>query len=297
MFTNIEVAAYVVAVLSCVCTLFVMATYWAFPEMRKKRFMKFIFYMTVCDFAVGVISFLGFPQSGTALCDIQGVVVLYFMLGSWFWTTARSYSIYVIVTTGKSVNDVYLHVVCWLLPLVLSLLPFSDATYGSGDGQWCEIVNKSSSPKNARVFWAYFSCFGWLFLCAFLMINWSIIARFRMWKQSAKVSRIIKGTYDRVAWYPVAIIVCWFLNYFCIVFASSNRLISTLSMIFGVSYGAIAAGIFFAKSDEARRRWYDTLFPYTPKVLRFRESVGAIPIDFEEELGIIAEPYNENDAF
>jgi hypothetical protein len=112
MFTNIEVAAYVVAVLSCVCTLFVMATYWAFPEMRKKRFMKFIFYMTVCDFAVGVISFLGFPQSGTALCDIQGVVVFLFMLGSWVLKTARSYSIFVIFKSGNYFYVFYFNC-CW----------------------------------------------------------------------------------------------------------------------------------------------------------------------------------------
>jgi hypothetical protein len=280
---SLQVAVFVVSVLAVVTSSFVLLTFATFSEMRKKRFMKFIFYISICDFCMGVISLFGFPPTGSALCWVQGCLAIYFSTCSWFWTTALSYVMYCIVLTGKStVPDFLLHSICWLLPALLACIPLINVSYGNLSGsnvQWCLLVDNSRSPKGAALIWSYVAYFGWLFACCGLMIYWSIRVRIKMCNRSDTLSVIVRSTYDKVAWYPVAMIAFWILNYICIEF-SSSALLSGLSMIFGVSYGTATAIIFLVKSEEAQRRWLDLIFTDT---LGFRPSSSIMPVDFEEE--------------
>jgi hypothetical protein len=281
--SGIQIAVFVAAALALVSTLFVIATFFTFAEMRRKRFMKFIFYMSCSDMLVAVMTLIGFPKGGTTGCYVQGVLVDYGVFCSWFWTVALSFVTYNVVITGRTIPDIYLHYVCWLLPLIIVLVPFSNATYGSGNGQWCLIVNDSKSPRNAAFLWSFLGFFGWLFGCTFLMIYWAILVRCKLWGQTDHISKVASATYDRVAWYPVAMIICWMLNFLVIEFAEDSSTLNSLSVISGVSYGTASALIFLVKSEEARRRWYDRVFIMAPRRFGFRESTGDIPIDFADD--------------
>jgi hypothetical protein len=94
---------------------------------------------------------------------------------------------------------------------------------------------------------------------------------------------VIRRTYDKVYLYPVAMIVCWTLNYWCDDLApSSGKNLNALSMVFGISNGVFAAIIFMVKSEEAQRRWMLFLFPV--KQSAFDEAVEpVIRLDFEED--------------
>jgi hypothetical protein len=276
----VEISVTAASCVACTSTLFVMATYFTFPQMRKKRFMKFIFFMSSCDFIVAVMGLLGFPSTGTLSCYIQGIFAVYFSLCSWLWTVALSYVTFCLVITGKSVGDVPIHIVCWLLPAAAALLPFANATYGAGDGQWCIIVNRHNSPASASLFWSYVSYFGWLFFSSALMIYWAIIVSKKLYLHSSALTAIVKATYQRVALYPLVMMLCWLLNYVCVEFAQSDGELAGLSVIFGVSYGTASSLIFIIKSDEARRRWYDLL---CKEEFGFESSTGDIPIDFEDD--------------
>jgi hypothetical protein len=281
---NLKLAVVIASVIACFTTFCVMLTYFTFKEMRKKRFMQFIFYISVCDFFMGVTSFFGFPRSGR-VCMAQGVLSIYFSSCSWFWTTALSFSMYRIVSMGRSFSDVYIHIICWTLPLFLAFIPLSNTTYGSPNDssrvQWCLIENDSHSPANASLAWSYAAYFGWLFLCSGLMIYWLIRVRILMRNRTDALSSIVRNTYDKVALYPYAMIGFWALNYICVEFRTFNsELLTGLSMIFGVSYGTASALIFLIKSEEAQRRWYDIIFA---DAFGYRPSTSVVPVDFEEE--------------
>ena len=59
------------------------------------------------------------------------------MLSSLFWNTALAFTIYLVVVKDYSENDKYVWVYMifgYLLPLVISILPWIDNDYGNGNG-------------------------------------------------------------------------------------------------------------------------------------------------------------------
>ena len=235
------------------------------------------------------------------LCWAQGISVIYFSTASWFWTTCLSYCMYSIIRSGHSqIKDVYLHVLCWGLPLLLSLLPLVDATYGtdSSGTQWCLITSNERSSYYTTEMWSYLAYFGWLILCIFLMSFWYLRVRRQIRGKSDALSTLVRTTYQRVSWYPVVMISCWSLNFVTIEFTAhvSNNL-AGLSMLCGVSYGTLTALVFFIKSEEARGRWYEFfasqewLWGY----LKLRPSTSSIPIDFADD--DFNHPFMLSDAF
>jgi hypothetical protein len=286
---EIQAVILVAGVVACVATASIIITCAVFPPVRRKRFMKFILYMSTCDFGMGIITLFGFPESGSNLCSAQGILCIYFSLCSWFWTTALSYVSYSYVMYGKCwISDAVLHVVCWSLPLVLVLLPFINAKYGSSSQdsvQWCLIVNDSRSPSYASLVWSYVSYFFWLFLCCGCMLFWAARVYWLLRTRRDTLSATVIKTYQRVAWYPVAMIGFWILNYICNDFRSDeNNLYAGISMLTGVSYGTATAVIFWLKSEECRTRWSDLLNSYRQKE---RPTMTAVPIDFEDDMDVI----------
>lgn len=277
-----ELTIIVLSVVSCMFSLTIMMTYFAFKDMRKKSFMKFIFYISLSDFFMNVTSAFGFPNTGTALCWIQAIGENYFALASWFWTTALSYSIFSIIKNGKRPFKMWhAHMICWTLPAILTALPLTTDTYGASDvdTQWCLIISRPSSAPWMTPFWSYAAFFAWLFLCIALMIYWTYIIYYRTHFQNVVMNDIVKKSYDKVSLYPVAMVLCWALNYCCITVLSNQDtpLLVFLSMIFGISYGIATAIIFMIKSEEAPRRWYDLFFSWG---IFHRPSENMIPIDF-----------------
>jgi hypothetical protein len=282
---GLQWAIFAASLLACISSAFVVLTYITFKPMRQKRFMKFIFYMSSCDLCIGIISLFGFPQSGSALCWAQGMLGIYFAVCSWLWTTALSYVTYCIVLSKPVLSDAWLHAICWLLPVVLALIPLVDTSYGaiSGESQWCLIVNNSRSPSYASTMWSVITYFFWLFICSVLMVYWGIVVYLKMRNREDSLSSVVVKTYNRVFLYPFAMIAFWIMNFISIDVPSNDvNLFSGLSMLFGVSYGTATAVIFLFKSEEARVRWWELANYYISGEL-YRPSTPLIPIDFAED--------------
>ena len=286
---GLRIAILIASVIACLAALYPIITFLTFSTMRKKRFMKFIFYISICDFFVGVASLFGFPSSGSGLCWAQGILAIYFSTASWFWTTCLSYCMYSIIQTGHSnISESYFHVLCWGLPLLLSLLPLVNASYGNSASslQWCLIVNDSRSSPYTSEMWSYLAYFMWLIICILLMFIWYLRVRRQIGGKSDALSLLVRTTYQRVSWYPVAMICCWSLNYVCIEF--TNRVgpdLAGVSMLCGVSYGTFTALVFFMKSQEASGRWYDYISSqeWIWGMIKLRPSTSSIPVDFADE--------------
>ena len=60
------------SVLSCCFSSYVILSYHTFKDLQVRVFTKYIYYISVADFFMGISS-LGFPAGGTVLCWIQGI--------------------------------------------------------------------------------------------------------------------------------------------------------------------------------------------------------------------------------
>lgn len=200
----------------------------------------------------------------------------YFAIASWFWTTVLSYSIFCVISKGRIWFKLWqARVLCWTLPLIITLLPLSTSNYGSGtpDAQWCLVVSRGNNPVDILIFWSYASFFFWLFLSIFLMTLWGWIIHFQ--HGGSVLSPLIKQTYRKVWLYPVAMTVCWLLNYFLVNVdpEQASTLLVGLSMLFGISYGIFTALIYILNNPEVVKRWEELLRtgkpPPPPSVGRF----------------------------
>ncbi len=287
---NLELAVILISVVSCMFSMFVMLTYFMFPEMRRKLFMKLIFHMSLADFGMNVVSAFGFPPNGSALCWIQGICQIYFAASSWLWTTVLSYSVYSIMRYERLyLSENYAHLLCWGLPLIMALVPISTSNYGAPDPdyQWCIWVSRAGTPNWTFAFWTYVSFFGWFFLCVFLMVVWTVLIFIRLVWQKTIMSDVVKKTYSKVWLYPIVMVVCWFLNYSILQFPQEDGPFATgVSMILGILNGVISAIIFLVKSEEARQRWHSYFF-VTPSLASLVEIASrpssTIVEDFAED--------------
>lgn len=257
--------------------------------MRKGNFLPIILYMSVADVGLNLASAIGFPPSESPLCWFQGLVQNYFALSGWFWTTILTYRVYCFVRYGRCrLKKRYMHIICWGLPLFLTLIPLTTTDYGNDapHAQTCVYVQRRGTEKWWVIFWAYISFFGWLFLCTALMIGWQVITYIKYHNTTMK--EVISRTYDKVYLYPIAMVSCWTLSFVCnalsLHLASLNpsNTLYQLNIVFAASDGILCALIFMVKSEEARRRWGAYFARVHTKRSTFDESVEpAIRPDFE----------------
>lgn len=260
--------------------------------MTKGNLMPIILYMSVSDFFMNAASALGFPRDGTFVCWLQGISVNYFALCSWLWTTLLAYRVYCTIRYSKvNITAQQMNCIGWGLPAILILLPMITFTgkYGASESnsQWCLLQTKENTPDWLIDFWTYITIFAWLFVCIICMLTWQVLIMYHF--RTSPVRAIVNRTYDKVYLYPVAMIVCWMLNFWCDAISThSGGTLDALSMFFGISNGLLAALIFMVKSEEARRRWSLYLFP--PARSRLEQLVEpTVRLDFEEEDGELEE--------
>lgn len=162
-----------------------------------------------------------------------------------------------------------MHAFAWGLPMFLALIPITTNNYGSSnyDTQWCVLTQRGNNWSWLTQFWSYVAFFGWLFVCIALMIAWQVMISYQF--RDSPMQAVVRRTYDKVYLYPVVMIVCWVLNYWCddVRNKDAGEFLNALSMLFGISNGVFSALIFMFKSEEARRRW--KLFFNPPKAANY----------------------------
>jgi len=187
-----------------------------------------------------------------------GIAQIYFAVCSWLWTLVLSYTIYCVISNGKIWFQLWhAQCLCWILPLILALLPMSTCAYSSGDPdlQWCLIVPLDNYPPIVAVLWAFASFFMWMFVCILLMVYWGLMIQWRYWGSIA--SPIVRRTYEKVWLYPVALSLCWLLNVACVFVPNNNQtpIFYGLSTICGLSNGILNTVIFMRYNGEILQRW------------------------------------------
>ena len=103
------------------------------------------------------------------------------------------------------------HAVCWGVPLVVSLLPFTTNMYGKfdDDDSWCFITNTSTSPSWGALFWVLCSFYIWLWLA--VIVNCVLIAKVirRLNTLNSVENDSVKFQIQKLFLYPFMAILCW----------------------------------------------------------------------------------------
>ena len=97
----------------------------------KRYYIRLIFYVQASDFLATLGYSIGIQHDGTFGCYFQAFMTNHFALSSVLWTLCIVYQLYIVVIYLKKIEDErILHIICWGMPFLISLLPLSTEKYG-----------------------------------------------------------------------------------------------------------------------------------------------------------------------
>ncbi len=253
-----------IASLSVASSLSVVLTLVLFREMRAKFFMQIVAFISISD-AIANFPYMMFyrPPTGNWFCTVEGLINFTFYPMSWLWTLSLVYHLYGVATEKSLPSKLgirFTHVFCWGIPIVLSLAGLSVTKYKHSEPigfEVCYVSNQTSAIYHAIAFYG-------LLLVVLLALG---ILTYKTWRlEQAQDAGSFHPSYailkDSVTLYPTAMVICWiphliafslykvtftsFANYEYLYFAVT---------ILKILHGTFTAGIFFYKSESARRLW------------------------------------------
>jgi len=186
-----------------------------FPDLRIKPVIRVALFINISNLLTACGSIVGEPLDRTIECYYEGIITNIFTLSSIFWCGIVSFMLYTIVVLSEPYKINYrTHLFCWLLPILLTFLPFINSTYGAPGDQdygWCFISSIKTTPKWSVLFWVWFSFYGWVWIIiVFIIILFTLTVQQikDMVLQKNKLPLIM--AYQKLEYYPVIIFICWF---------------------------------------------------------------------------------------
>lgn len=184
----------------------------------RKPYLQIILYIFISNSLTSIGSSVGFPRDGSALCWFQGITTNVFTLSSCLWTLLIPFVLMRILnakmrTTAVTVS-LYFHVLCWGIPIFVTLLPLLNMTYGSPPG-WCWIVDTNDTPAWAPRLWYWVSYYIWIWIS----ITGSIFANGVVFFKLQQVEAVTRSTFQPIfydlAIYNLIIALCWMVPAAC----------------------------------------------------------------------------------
>jgi hypothetical protein len=286
--SNIETAFIVSAIFSAFSASCVLATFLLFPIMRTRYFMDMIIAISICDLIAAAVSAFGFPDDSSPLCPIQSALNVYFFKASWCWSTMLAHQLYSIATKRKlGFSSNHRHLICWLVPLVTTLLPLTTNGYGRNDDSdpigWCYLKGNPVSLE------AWFSIsFALLMFCCVAVMMYYAFKTYSLYHSLGDNRRDLRATIEAISLYPVGMVICWVPNLILSLLINDPSISgSTIAIycdnIFSIlasQNGTMTALVFFMMSKESQFRWSQLLRCRTNTKIStsIDSSSGAVPI-------------------
>ena len=254
----------IMGALSTAGSFFIILTYFIFPRMRVKLFMKILVYIAASDFFANFAYMIPLrPNNPNPWCWIQSFFNLTCYPMSWLWTLTLVYLLYKLAKGETLPSDLrYYHVANWGIPLIQSLGILIFTSYGrvsdEADYEVCLFhVNVSAAVYHAIAYYGLF--FG--VVIAMLYLKWQI----RKLEQSND-TRSFNPTYFMAKMsldlYPTALLICWLphalLTVTIFLFTPIQNIYLILyfcSVQLKILHGFATSLIFWYKSRETRRLW------------------------------------------
>ena len=147
--------------ISLIFTFFTILSFLIFPNLNKKSYHKVVLYTTIGDFFMSIGGTLGLHKERDVSCYVQWFLTNYFPLASVFWTLVIIYELYkTIILTKPTKSFVYYHMICWSIPLVVTLLPLSTEHVGPFyEWDWCYL--QAGNNITLWSFWVIASFYFW----------------------------------------------------------------------------------------------------------------------------------------
>jgi hypothetical protein len=265
----VEVTFQVFSGIATFAALTVVLTAVAFPSMYKRLFMKIVVIISICDIIASTFSTIGFPSENSILCPMQAFFTIFGYKASWLWTTGLAFELYSVCIYGKFVPILYLHLGCWSIALLSTLLPLSTNGFGrqamDDSESWCFI---NGSPRSGAI-WAAVSFQVLLVMTSFvtLILTFRIYWRYRT-MNIAKDYPEVYVILDTMVLYPIGFFITWgpnlvfslLINFGAIDFSARDQYAFHVVTTLATQSGTVLAIIFFFKSKEARYRWLNVLY-------------------------------------
>jgi hypothetical protein len=250
---------------SAVASLTAVVMYLRFPHLRKKSYFTLQFYVAVSNVLTSIGSAIGVVETGTVACWFQGILTNVFTLSSIQWTTVMAFSLYSIVHYEKQVDVTPLvHAYCWLPPILATVLPLINSTYGNV-GNWCWVVDTSRTPPWGGMFWFWFSFYGWVWLGLFLMLGILTEMHYIIRQKKATFTvQSLRKIVSTLNLFPLIILVAW--GPACVsdtiwqMFDRYNSPFGMVGTMCACSQGLLTAILFWTRNKEVQK-----LAPYLLK--------------------------------
>jgi len=261
--------------------------FWPGMMLSKCRpFSNILFFISLSDFLGSVANSFGFPPNGSKLCSAQSFFYLYFLPASWLWTLLLVYQLRTLILF-KSLNLSlkWMHIICWTIPLIPTLLPLSTNEYGQDDG-----LNEASpcvlgGNEKMKFLWIIASDTGLAFICFVLMAIWSAeIFKFCFLTEHTESFEKEISLFQSMRLYPLVLFITWVPSFvegvlaFASLLSTSYYTVITPVLVLETQYGTIVTIIYFSQSKAARMLWMD-LFRKT--LSRFNMIDTTIEADFD----------------
>lgn len=284
------------------CSLFgstmVVMTAMIFPRMLQRRFMQLITTVSACDMFGSAISVIGVVPADSALCATQAAIRIFFYRSSWLWTALLATQLYSTVMHGGFwLSFSKGHLLVWSISIALVFLPLTTNTYGQDDElsgvSWCSIKGSSDQNSEEHVdagLWLLFISSLPLTLAVLLCAVLTVVMYFHFRGKDLTAFPQIERALNSMRLYPIALLITWgpatiwgpIVNFGAVQFNEQVFEYVAASEGLGSLYGLFVAVVFFAKSKEARARWYQLLTNDSSK--ERQDSSNRIPNDFDADV-------------
>lgn len=201
--------------------------------------------ISVSDMFYSFGNMLGDQGDKTFGCYLQALLISYFELSSCFWTVTIAHTLYrVLFVPNTHMADMQklmpkYHFACWVVPLFLSILPFSTHNMGTS-GAWCWISTEENESWGTAWRFVTFYVPLWACIAYNTYVYVLVIRRLRMLtgeriaddepptpdgasrprseSEAARAREERPAVLDRVKYYPLVLTACYF-------FATINRIV------------------------------------------------------------------------
>ena len=262
----------VLSVFSALGSLSVSCAIVFIKELRRKSSYQAINYFALSTAVLSFSTIVGAPQNKSGACWFEAIVSNIFGLSSYFWNVVVFYLLYCVVVHSKIYQiNVWTHVVCWGLPVIVTLFPLTQTTYGTDDyvPQWCFVVESDRTvlpkPYWITTFWVWMSYYSWVwfvFIVDFTMLFLIILKSYRSNYQAETISNIHNIT-SKLVWYPLIIVFADGLSTFSDTeatiapadfqpFDNFTKFRSIASNVLPCTQGILTALVFWSTMPKAR---------------------------------------------
>ena len=255
------------SLVSAVSSASIVLSVLLFPKLKKKVSSTVAMQLALANVCAAVPTIVGEQYDGTPLCWFQGIGANFGQLATMFWTVLITNMMYQMIINGKPASFKWADIaLCWTLPLIFTLLPLINATYGSPvyDDDllpygYCWVVEDDRTPSWGLAFWGWFSYYAWVWLClAIIFIMYArLLKRLSGNKIPKNTKEALMGVIAKLRMYPLIIVLSWLWP--CITDVREELLANSvsefISFLLPCLQGAFTGLAFFVGNEDARSHW------------------------------------------